>query len=87
MGHTATWFCPLHEDCVLKKRTDAPDGSDGGALVRLDHGTFPGTHAANLEHRRSKWTALVLATGSDCRQSMRTASRQGCPLSIAELGE
>ena len=56
--------CPLlleDEDFVLKKRTDAPDGSDGSALVRLDHGTLPGTHAANVEHRRSKWTALVLA--------------------------
>ena len=48
------------------------DGSHAGALVRLAQGTTAGTHAANLEQRRSKWSALVLSTGSDCWQSMRT---------------
>ena len=52
--------------------SDPLDGSDAGALVRAADGTAAGTHAANLEQQRSKWSALVLSTGSDCWQSMRT---------------
>ena len=40
--------------------------------MRAAHGTAAGTHAANLEQQRSKWSALVLSTGSDCWQSMST---------------
>ena len=50
----------------------ALDGSDANALVRLAHGTTPGTHTANPEQWWSEWNTLVLSTGLDCQQSMRT---------------
>ena len=68
-------------------RTEAPDGSDAGVLVRAAHGTIPGTHAADLEQRRSKWIALVLSTGSDCWQSMRTVPGKAVLFWTDELGE
>ena len=55
--------------------------------MRAAHGTIPGTHAADLEQRRSKWIALVLSTGSDCWQSMRTVPGKAVLFWTDELGE
>lgn len=48
------------------------DGSDAGALVRLAQGTTPGTHVGNPDQWWPEWSTLVLSTGLDCQQSMRT---------------
>ena len=48
------------------------DGSDAGALVRLAQGTTPGTHVGNPDQWWPEWSSLVLSTGLDCQQSMRT---------------
>ena len=74
---TAARFCPLHEDFGPQNEdrvsSVAADGSDAGALVRLAQGTTPGTHVGKtLTSGGAEWSTLVLSTGLDCQQSMRT---------------
>ena len=96
---SATWFCPHHEDFVLKKRTGtcarawtAPTPCPWGAW--LSQGTTPGTHVGTTLTSGGpsrEWSTLVLSTGLGWTASSPSgqfpARLSRCPLWPDKLGE